>query len=200
MTCTRVRTVLSARLDGEAALDDTAGIDDHLAGCPACRDWLALAEQVTRAVRVQPVDVPDLTDRIMASVPLRPRRPDRQLVLRWAVGLAAAAQLLVALPVLFSDPHASREMASLDIALAVGFAYAAYRPERARAYVPVAFVLAACLAVTSAVDIASSSTALVHEVGHVAAVVQAILLWALGRTAAARPPGPAGMVAPGPAA
>ena len=78
--------------------------------------------------------------------------------------------------------HTGREMASFDVALAVGFALAACRPERARAFVPVAFVLAACLAATSAVDIAASHTALVHEIGHLAAVAQAALLWALGRT------------------
>jgi hypothetical protein len=110
--------------------------------------------------------------------------------------VAAVAQLSLAVPALMSglgvtaDPHASREMASFDIALAVGFVLAAYRPDRARAFVPVAFVLAACLAITSAVDMANASTALIHEIGHLAAVAQAVLLWALGRaTPRATPPG-----------
>ena len=50
---------------------------------------------------------------------------------------------------------------------------------------PVALVLALCLAVTSAVDVASGRAAAVHEIGHLAAVVQAAALWALGRE---RPP------------
>ena len=89
----------------------------------------------------------------------------RRQILRLAVAVAAVAQLALAVPVLLSglgvaaDPHTSREMASFDIALAVGFALAAYRPARARAFVPVAFVLAACLAATSAVDMANASTA-----------------------------------------
>lgn len=198
MTCTRVRAALSARLDGEAVPGGGPDVDNHLAGCAPCRGWLAAAERVTRAVRVRPADIPDLTGQIMARVPRWSGPPaGHQRVLRWAVALAAAAQLLVAAPVLFSDPHASREMASLDIALAVGFAYAAYRPERARAYVPVAFVLALCLAATSAIDLATSSTAVVHEVGHAAAVVQAVLLWALGRSAGSAPVPRSGMVAPG---
>ena len=141
--------------------------------------------------------MPDLTAPVLAAVAAdraaarrgagAPRPRARRQVLRVAVAVAAVAQLAIALPILLAglgvaaDPHTSREMASFDVALAVGFALAAWRPERARAFVPVAFVLAVCLAGTSAVDIANASTALVHEVGHLAAVVQAGLLWALGR-------------------
>ncbi|HEY0698391.1 MAG TPA: hypothetical protein VGD43_11350, partial [Micromonospora sp.] len=151
-----------------------------------------------RAVRVQVAQVPDLTAQVLAAVAADPRRPvaarDRRAalrghrqILRVAVAVAAVAQLLIALPTLLAglgvsvDPHTSREMASFDIALAVGFVLAAYRPERAQAFVPVAFVLAVCLAGTSLVDIVNSTTALVHEIGHLVAVAQAGLLWALGR-------------------
>ncbi|MER5332789.1 zf-HC2 domain-containing protein [Micromonospora sp. NPDC002717] len=196
MTCDDVRTALSARLDGEDPQAAPAVLDAHTARCPGCRAWLARAEQVTRLARVRAVAVPDLTASVLAAVAADPvtarrvpeatRRARRQ-VLRVAVAVAAVAQLSIALPVLLAgldvtvDPHTSREMASFDVALAVGFALAAWRPERARAFVPVALVLAVCLAGTSAVDIANSTTALVHEVGHLAAVVQAGLLWALGR-------------------
>lgn len=200
MTCDEVRVALSARLDGEDPQAPDATLDGHVAGCAECRGWLARAEQVTRLVRVQSAHVPDLTAAVLAAVAADPQASaaargqaaareaaahGRRQILRVAVAVAAAAQLAIALPILLGglavDPHTSREMASFDVALAVGFALAAYRPERARAFVPVAFVLAVCLAATSAVDIANSSTALVHEVGHLAAVVQAGLLWALGR-------------------
>jgi hypothetical protein len=98
---------------------------------------------------------------------------------------------MLAVPLLFTDlglptdPHLSREMASFDVALAVGFALAAWRPQHARAFAPVALVLAGCLVATTAVDLASASTALVHEVGHLAVVAQAGLLWALGRAGGA---------------
>jgi predicted anti-sigma-YlaC factor YlaD len=231
MTCDEVRVALSARLDGEDPQAAPARLDAHVAECAGCRDWLARAEQVTRAVRVQPVQVPDLTEGVLAAVAAdrttRPagraaaspgaalpgavppvgaasragavvredQRAARWQILRVAVAVAAVAQLALALPVLLGgfgiadDPHTSREMASFDVALAVGFALAAYRPQRARAFVPVAFVLALCLAATSLIDVATASTALVHEVGHLAAVVQAALLWALGRaTPPAEPP------------
>lgn len=194
MTCDEVRVALSARLDGEDPPRPAAAVDRHAETCAACRDWLERADRVSRAVRTGPADVPDLTEPILAAVAADERRrtaaraatvQGRRQVLRVAVGLLAVAQLAAALPILFgigADLHTGREMASFDIALAVGFAIVAIRPERAQALVPVAFVLAVCLAATSAFDIASSRTALVHELGHLAAVAQAVVLWALGRS------------------
>ncbi|MFC5924748.1 zf-HC2 domain-containing protein [Micromonospora vulcania] len=195
MTCDLVRAALSARLDGEDPQASPSVLDAHTATCTDCRAWLARAEQVTRLVRVQQVEVPDLTAAVLAALAADPAhrgpaaiRQARRQVLRIAVAVAAVAQLAIALPILLAglgvsvDPHTGREMASFDVALAVGFVLAAWRPERARAFLPVALVLAVCLAGTSVVDIANSTTALVHEVGHLAAVVQAGLLWALGRT------------------
>ncbi|GAB2937305.1 zf-HC2 domain-containing protein [Micromonospora polyrhachis] len=194
-----MRIALSARLDGEDPQAPATALDGHLTNCGACRTWLTQAEQVTRLVRVRAVEVPDLTASVLAAVAADPkataaarkRRTDTvygtRQILRVAVAVAAVAQLAVALPILLAglgvaaDPHVSREMASFDVALSVGFVLAAYRPERAQAFVPVAFVLAVCLAGTSIVDIANSTTALVHEMGHLAAVAQAGLLWALGR-------------------
>jgi hypothetical protein len=135
----------------------------------------------------------DLTAPILAAVAAdaRPARDSaaavhgRRQVLRVAVAALAFAQLVTALPILFGvplDAHTGREMASFDVAVAVGFALVAWRPERAQALLPVAFVLAVCLAVTSAVDIASAHTAMIHEIGHLASVAQTAVLWALART------------------
>ncbi|WP_406037088.1 zf-HC2 domain-containing protein [Micromonospora sp. NBC_00898] len=202
MNCDDVRVALSARLDGEDPQAPAAALEAHTDSCPGCRSWLARAERVTRLTRLQAVDVPDLTAPVLAGVAAdrAAARDDvavtvraRRQVLRVAVAVAAVAQFAIALPILLAgfgveaDPHTSREMASFDAALAVGFALAAWRPERARAFLPVALVLAVCLAGTSAVDIARSSTALVHELGHLAAVVQAGLLWALGRVSGEPP-------------
>jgi hypothetical protein len=68
---------------------------------------------------------------------------------------------------------------------------AAWRPQRAMALVPVAFVLAGCLAGTSVIDIVHGVTGAGHEVVHLVAMVQAGLLWALGRVDRAQPPAPA---------
>lgn len=201
---------MSARLDGEDPGRSGAAIEEHLAGCPGCMAWLAGAQHLAGAVRAVPewlLSV-DLTERIMAAVAADPvilaraqrsraatEAHGRRQVLRIAVALAAVVQLALAVPTLISvllgtevGTHASREMASFDVAVAVGFLFAAYRPARARAYVPVALVLAACLAATSGIDMARGVTGFGHEFGHLVAVVQAGLLWALGRLETADPP------------
>jgi predicted anti-sigma-YlaC factor YlaD len=131
---------------------------------------------------------------------------NRRQILRVAVAAAAAVQLALALPSLFGAAagtagaglHATREMASFDVAVAVGFVLAAWRPRRAMAFVPVAFVLAGCLAGTSVVDVVHGVTGVGHEVVHLVVMVQAGLLWALGRVDRAQPPAPAGSGARGP--
>jgi hypothetical protein len=101
-------------------------------------------------------------------------------------------QLAMAIPMLLGlgeIAHTSREAASFDIAVAVGFAFAAWRPDLARAFVPVAFVLAGCLILTSVFDVVEGAARLAHEMGHVAALAQAGLLWGLSRDEAPALPG-----------
>ncbi|OLE29374.1 MAG: hypothetical protein AUG44_04505 [Actinobacteria bacterium 13_1_20CM_3_71_11] len=195
--CEDVRVAMSARLDGEDPGLAPEEIDGHVAGCADCSAWLTEVRRLPAPV----FEAPDLTERIMAAVAADPviaadaarRRAaeeahGRYQVLRIAVAAAAVVQLALALPVLIGaflsnemGPHAGREMASFDIAVAVGFLAVAYRPARARAFVPVAIVLAACLAVTSGVDIARGVAGFPHEIAHLVAVIQAGLLWALSR-------------------
>jgi predicted anti-sigma-YlaC factor YlaD len=206
--CEDVRVALSARLDGEPpeARPGKAEVDRHLAGCPDCVAWLAEAQRLAEAAPGLVPDPPDLTGRIMAAVGADPlingdalrRRAEQEVdarrrLLRIAVGVAAVAQLALAVPTLVSTflntelgSHTGREMACFDIALAIGFLYAAYRPGRARAFVPVALVLAMLLAVTSGVDVVRGAATFAHEVGHLVAVVQAGLLWALSRLESGR--------------
>lgn len=186
MTCDAVRVALSALLDGEPPGADPAELTAHLVACPACRDWHARAEVVTRTVREQAVEVPDLTAAVLTAVAAdrRAAARERRQVLRVAVGLVAFAQAALALQPILGMPagsHLGREMASFELAVAVGFGLAAYRPRRARVFVPMAVVLSVCLAVTSVLDIMNGSTLPVHEAGHLAAIVQAGLLWALAR-------------------
>jgi predicted anti-sigma-YlaC factor YlaD len=180
--CEDVRVALSARLDGEdfrSPLD----IDGHIAACAQCRAWLAAAERL----RIPVLEAPDLTTRILAAVAAdrESARRHRGRILQVALVLSAVVQLALAVPELFIGAHVGREAASFDIALAVGFALAAWRPERARAFVPVAFVLAGCLTLTSIVDIARAVAVPAHEISHVAALAQAGLLLALSRLSSA---------------
>jgi predicted anti-sigma-YlaC factor YlaD len=210
---------LSARLDGEEQGLSEDLVDAHLLGCSGCQAWLDGARRVIRVVASMEQQAPDLTESTIRAVEADPwvaaqrarlrtaaETHSRRQILRVAVAAAAVVQLVLALPSLFgavtgtagAGLHATREMASFDVAVAVGFVLAAWRPQRAMAFVPVAFVLAGCLAGTSVVDIVHGVTGVGHEVVHLVAMVQAGLLWVLGRVDRAQPPASARSGAPGP--
>jgi len=190
--CDQIREALSAWLDGEETGVPEGALEAHLATCRACGEWLAEVEEVTRVMLAQASEAPDLTAPILATVradaqttlaSLATRRRRRSLM-RVALGLTAVLQLAMALPILLGlgdIAHISREAASFDIAVAVGFTLAAWRPGLARAFVPVAFVLAGCLMLSSALDILDGAARFAHETSHVAALAQAALLWGLSR-------------------
>ncbi|MGA8116904.1 MAG: zf-HC2 domain-containing protein [Actinocatenispora sp.] len=201
MTCGDVRRTLSAALDGETAGTQLGMAHAHLSGCDECRRWQGAAEEVDRLVRARASDpAPDLTERVLAAlhadptVRLTPAAPGlrtrsrRRQLLRAGVATAAVLQLLLGLPELFAcldgtgGSHASHEIAAFSLALSAGFLLAAWRPERARPMLPVAVVLSAALLVVAGMDIANATIALAHELVHLLTVVQAVLLWALGRS------------------
>jgi predicted anti-sigma-YlaC factor YlaD len=199
MRCDDARLALSARLDGEAETRPAA-VDEHLAGCAGCRGWLARAERITRTVRLQPVDVPDLTLRVLAvahaqgvlPIAARGQAKVRWAGLRWSLGLLAVIQLMLAVPDLLGvvashDAHAGREVAAFDIALVVGLLIAAYYPEHARIFAPVITTLVVCFAAISALDIMQGAVTPNHVAVHVIAVLQAVLLWQLARRVDPRP-------------
>jgi predicted anti-sigma-YlaC factor YlaD len=189
MTCAQMRLAISAIVDGEEPTVGAEQVDRHLAGCPDCRGWQADAVAVNDAVHrsAAALEPPDLVERVLAAAPPPRRLADGPVrVLRLALGVSALAQLALALPLLFAvaggGGHHGREMASFDIAVAVGFLVAAIKPAKAGALVPVAIALVLCLFATAVVDVARSTTAITQESGHLIVLLQAGALWALGRS------------------
>lgn len=190
MDCARCREAVSARLDGHDVVGPAA--ESHLAGCAACRAWqadaVALAHRLVEH-RVEPV--PDRSAAILAAMAAEVAADEqlahRDALLPWRAGLAAlgTVQLLLALPVLLvgAEPgagvHVAREMGSFDVALAMGFLFAAWRPARAWGMVPLVAVLSVCLAGSSAVDILEGRATVGAEALHVTDVVGLVMLWAL---------------------
>jgi predicted anti-sigma-YlaC factor YlaD len=195
MTCSQVRLALSARLDGERPETDQARLDDHLAGCADCRGWLATAEQLTAMVRVpQQQPTPDLTEAVLARFAADKASAERVAdaararwfeAIRLCLGAIAAVQLLLALPGVLGleGTHVHHEVA----AFAVAFLFAAFRPALARAYAPVALVLAGCLALSAVLELAQGTTTLGHEAAHLMTVVPAAMLVALAYRAGGTP-------------
>jgi predicted anti-sigma-YlaC factor YlaD len=199
MDCESYRLAISARLDGEDPELAAATLDRHLTGCPACRHWEAEATALTRAARLAAADpIPDLTPAILAAIgeERASRRVSRwdPAFLRMALGSLAFIQLFFSAPALLGfDPqgpvHALREVGSFDLALAVGFLFAAWRPERALGLLPVAAALVACLALTSVIDLAEGRAAALSESVHLLDVVGLWLVWQQSRVSGSRPVG-----------
>ncbi|HWM37155.1 MAG TPA: zf-HC2 domain-containing protein [Streptomyces sp.] len=66
MHCSRARTALSARLDGEALPPGVTEqrLDEHLAGCPACARWGTQATQLGRMAADEPRSRTDSAERL----------------------------------------------------------------------------------------------------------------------------------------
>jgi predicted anti-sigma-YlaC factor YlaD len=198
MNCMQIHRAISARLDGEEPGVDDSIVDAHLATCASCRQFAHDAELVHRSVRLAPAPViPDLTPGILAAIGAEDTRvadaePTTKLALRWLLVAIAVAQIAVAIPALVFGTdaglpvHAARHLGSFDVALAVGFLYAAWKPSRIPGLLPVVAALVACLVGSSFFDVAAGDTAAFGEVQHVLDFVGLAVVWLLSRPAARR--------------
>jgi predicted anti-sigma-YlaC factor YlaD len=192
MNCTRIRYAISARLDGEDPGLSPGDVDAHVESCVGCRQFAASAARLHRSARLAPApDVPDLTPAILARIaPAADRgEPENSLALRWILVALALVQIGVALPalVLGSDAgaavHTARHIGSFDMAIAVGFLFAAWRPSRIPGLLPVVAALVACLVASSLLDVLAGNTQALGEAQHATDFAGLAVLWLLTRTA-----------------
>jgi len=195
MNCQDIRAGLSARLDGEDPGRPDQELDLHVAGCLGCAARLDGAAEFTRRVRMRPVEpAVDLAPAVaaalrIADVGLRSRPWSRA-----ALTGTALAQLLLALPALLlgRDAHAglhvAREVGATDVALAVGVLCAAWRPWRAAGMLPVVAALALGLTATTVVDVLAGHVPAMHELPHLLAWVEVVLMWRLRHAGPTRTP------------
>ena len=195
MTCMQIHQAISARLDGEDPGLDESTVYAHLAGCADCRAFSHQAEALHRSVRLAPApQIPDLTPGILTAIgaeslgdAVADAEPDTNLALRWILVAIAVAQIAVAIPALVfgSDAglpvHTARHIGSFDVALAVGFLYAAWKPSRIPGLLPVVAALVACLVGSSLLDVASGNTRALGEAQHVLDFVGLAVVWLLSR-------------------
>jgi predicted anti-sigma-YlaC factor YlaD len=187
MYCDTARTAISARLDGEELGVDPAELGRHLERCSACRAFAREAESMHRDVRLaRAPSVPDLTAPILTSIGAESRpHTAHERALRVTLAIVAAVMIVAAAPalVLGDDAglpvHAARHIGSFDLALAVGFLFAAWRPSRLPGLLPVATALVACLVGTSVLDVLDGRTGALAEVQHAVEVVGLAAAWLL---------------------
>jgi predicted anti-sigma-YlaC factor YlaD len=184
ISCDDARELISACLDGEATADEAGVVDRHLAGCADCAQWREVAHEVTRRVRLTaaPSTPPRARD-LTAVRPARKRSWRGSVALpRAGLLLVACAQMAISVPIILlghdhdAPLHVAHEEGSFDVALAVGFVLAAWRPSRAvgmRALVGAATLL---LLVTAGLDLVNGRTTVADEAPHLLALAGWLLL------------------------
>jgi len=197
--CDRYREALSARTDGEDLQMAEVALDRHLTSCAGCREWVAVIAGPNRALRLHPADhVPDLTLAILAAIGAERRRavahgrrspasPGGAVpagVLRLSLALVAASHALVALPSLFGNDlgapvHVAHEQGAWALALAVGLAVGAWRPDRAAALVPPVGAFVGVMAVLGSIDVLDGRVMPNAELPHVMSALGLLLLWVI---------------------
>lgn len=180
--CETVREALSASADGEATDDDRTLADAHLDHCHACRSFAANMQYVDRLVRIRPAEpVPSLVASVTARV--RPARLGRGGWLRPALAWVAMVMLVQSLPALLlgqasgTSPHLARHLGAFGAALAIGFAYAAWKPHRAFGLLPFTAALVATTTVSILADVTTGARTPLAELIHVTELVGLALLW-----------------------
>lgn len=200
--CTVAREALSARIDGEREPVPSPRLDEHLAGCTACRQWQADAIAQTQMLR-------RLAGRSQVAAVTTPRtRPTRAERIRagaagvswrrWALGAVGVIQLALAVAQGFGvhpdaghaggGSHLINESTAWSAALGAAMLVAACRPAAAAG---LAWVLAAFSAVLAGYVVADAIGGTVtagRAASHLPVVAGAVLAFLVWR--ADRPAGP----------
>ena len=180
--CEQVRADLSAGLDSEATALASAAIADHVIDCRDCQAFATESARLHRLVRLRTAErVPDLAPAVLAAVPTHGYR----LLVRYALLTVSITILILAVPALVlgrdanAPTHLARHLGSFDIALGVGLFVAAWRPQRARGFLPIAAALAGSMFVTALIDASDGTTPMIGEAYHLLEVAGLVLVWAL---------------------
>lgn len=180
--CETSREVLSARADGEASSDEVAAAEAHVENCPGCERFAADMASIDRMVRIRPAEpVPSLVASVTARA--RPARLGRGGWLRPALAWVAVVMLVQSLPALLfgqtsgTSPHLARHLGAFGAALAIGFAYAAWKPHRAFGLLPFTAALVATTTVSIVADIVTGSRTPLAELIHITELAGLALLW-----------------------
>ncbi|WP_430791168.1 zf-HC2 domain-containing protein [Actinoplanes sp. G11-F43] len=208
MACERWREMLSAQLDGEDDPVLRPLVDEHLAGCAGCREWLDRAAAVNRLTLTAPVpEVPDLSAAILAALPPVPRRRRIPVaaLLYLALALIGAVQLILGLTQVgggvsagtahhglgATQGHLWHESAAWNVAVGAGYLFIGLRRSRPTGLVPMLTAFVAMLLLISVTDLTGGRVDVGRLVGHGFVIVGYLLVVALARGVggAGTPPG-----------
>lgn len=180
--CSGFRELASASLDDQVTAAEQARLDDHLAGCADCRRFVDRAAGLNRRLRVHaPSPDPAFVASVMADA--RPARLGRG---GWARPVLAWCALVIFVqsigPLVFgstdgASEHLARHLGASGLALAVGLAYAAWRPHRAYGLLPFVGALFAATVIAMVADMLAGHRTAFAEATHVAELIGIVVLW-----------------------
>lgn len=182
MNCAVAREVISAIADGEASAAERTQVELHRRDCTDCETFATEVASLDRRLRLRAAEpVPDLVGAVTARA--RVARLGRGGWLRPALAWVAVVMLVQSVPALLfgaatgTDPHAARHLGAFGAALAIGFAYAAWRPHRAFGLLPFTAALVATTLVSVVADVVAGTRTPIGELIHVSEIVGLTLLW-----------------------
>lgn len=182
VNCDHTREILSAAADGEEHLDERRAMHEHVDSCSACARFANRVNDLDRVVRIRPAErVPDLVQTITSRT--RPAQLGRGGWLRPALAwlaLVIAAQNMPALILGHTggmDAHMSRHLGAFGVALAIGFAFAAWKPHRAFGLLPLVAALVVTMVASTAFDVLDGGRSALAESAHTTELVGLALLW-----------------------
>lgn len=206
--------MLSAQLDGEDDPADRARVEEHLAGCAGCRQWLDAAATVNRLTRTGVgAPVPDLSTAILAAVPRRSAvslaAARRRSALFLALAGVGAVQLILGLAQVgggsggddhvhsglgATSGHLWHESAAWNVAIGAGYLFLAVRRSRPTGLVPMLTAFVGMLLLLSVNDLTAARVDGARLVSHGFVILGYLLVVALSRVGdgTATPPGARG--------
>jgi predicted anti-sigma-YlaC factor YlaD len=184
MECSKAREALSALLDGEPTMETNLALSAHVRTCADCSHYWERARALDTLTGVARTDGPDLTAQVLESARSQRHRLDPWTSsLRLGLVAVAIAQLGLAIPGLIygtdegAPIHIAHEVGAWDLALAVAFVFAAWRPLRAVGLLPFAGALSAGLILTAIIDVAHGRAVALTETTHLLELVGTALLY-----------------------
>ena len=182
LNCDQAGELLSARADGETTVDERVRLDAHLGECVDCTALATRIDDLARQVRFRPAEpIPNLVGVI--SERTRPAVLGRGGWLRPAmawVALVLFAQNVVALVggrLDGADDHLARHVGAFGVALAIGFAFVAWKPHRSHGLLPFAAALIVTISISAIADIIDGGRTVLAESAHVTEIIGLALLW-----------------------
>lgn len=199
MDCDVAREALSARLDGEREPVPSRRVDEHLATCAGCREWLSRAQAQSGWLRpsttADPRHLPSINHTSLAqpgNPPTGIQRAVRQWP-RWALALTGIAQVILAgAQGLGADlgitaarhdsmtAHLVNESTAWSLALGIVMVLAALRPRAAAGLAGVAVVFTAVLTGYVVADAVAGAVTPLRVISHVPVLVGtalSVLVW-----------------------